>query len=137
MSNVCYLRRQDLSLFSQDSFRLDEKLTCVDSQKYTIRQLVCGQYTKHWKALAITTQKKKNLVIPEYDTLAITPAANRMRQLFTWIRVQCTIVTQKALLMSTRISTHIIIIPRPHISLLPCKWTLIKGLASPTIRQTL
>jgi hypothetical protein len=51
----------DLSLFSHDSRRLDEKLTCVESQSYAIRQVVCGQYTKHWKALSITTQKKKKL----------------------------------------------------------------------------
>jgi len=38
-----YLRLRDLSLFSHDSLRLDEKVTCVDSQCYTIRPAVCGQ----------------------------------------------------------------------------------------------
>jgi len=50
--------------------------------------------TKHWKALAITT-KKKNLGITEYETLAIIPAAKRVRQPLTWLRVQGTIVTKR------------------------------------------
>ena len=91
--------------------------------------------TKHWKALAITT-KKEYLGITEYETLAIIPAANRVRQI--WLGSVCRAqLWQNAPLMSTRIPVHTSIIPRPHISLRPCKWTLIKGLASPTIRQTL
>lgn len=37
-----YLRHRDLS-FSHDSLRLDKKITCVDSQYYTMRPVVCGQ----------------------------------------------------------------------------------------------
>ena len=40
-------------------------------------------------------EKKKNLGITEYETLAIIPAAKRVRQPLTWLRVQGTIVTKR------------------------------------------
>jgi hypothetical protein len=67
-----------------------------------IRQVICGQYTSSgmwpiYEALenARNNQAKKNLGIMEYDILAITPAANRMWQLLTWLRLQYTIDTKR------------------------------------------